>query len=150
MKYQTNNSNILNICKKIFIINTVVFSFLFLLTSCEPDDFNDDSSISPRDKFVGTWTCIESSQLTYNVNIRKSSYDSSIVNIYHFHYLGETEYAIGEVAGYTLTIPEQDMCEGSRRVKGNGIMTSNQQSITLNYTISDGIVIDTINATYSR
>lgn len=133
---------------KFFFRFSIIISALFLF-SCEPDTPDEEPEIS-RDKFIGIWTCVESSQLTYDVDIRKSPNDSDEIYLYHFHFLGEDDYARGEVAGYSLTLPQQTMCSGTRTISGNALMSSNKRSISFNYIVESDFSIDTINATYSK
>jgi hypothetical protein len=121
----------------------------FLVISCEPDDPDDDITAA-RTKFVGTWTCVEASQLTYTVVLSESLTNESEVLLANFHHLGQNEKATGSVAGYTITLPEQFMCNGDYKIKGSGIMTANQKSISFQYIVEAGATVDTINATYTK
>jgi hypothetical protein len=124
----------------------------FFITSCEPDD-PDNPDISERTKFVGYWTCVESSQLTYTVRVVESPDQANEVFLINFHNLDngtENEKAIGIVAGYSITVTEQLMCSGDYTVKGSGLMSSNKRSISFQYTSFTGGVTDTISATYTK
>lgn len=121
-----------------------------MVPSCVPDDDDDPDDLSPRDKFIGTWLCVEGSQMTYTVIISTSATNTSEVKLENFHHFGESESALGSVAGYAMTLPEQTICDGTWIVKGSGMMSSNQKDIVYQYTVSDGVATDTINATYTK
>lgn len=133
--------------KHIFLLALYFTSALFMV-SCEPDDPDDDPAA--RSKFVGNWTSVESSQLTYTVVISESASNDYEVLLANFHHLGVNEKAIGSIAGYTITIPEQFMCDGDYTVKGSGIMAANQKTISFQYVASGGATTDTIHATYTK
>lgn len=118
------------------------------MISCEPDDPDDDPAA--RSKFVGNWICVESSQLTYSVVISESASNDYEVFLANFHHLGVNEKAVGAIAGYTITIPEQLMCDGDYIVKGSGIMAANQKTISFQYVATGGATTDTIHATYTK
>jgi hypothetical protein len=130
-----------------YFMIAIMVSFL---TSCEPDEPNGDNNGPARDKFIGTWTCVESSNLTYTVKILASSSNESEVLLENFHHLGQNEHAIGSIAGYSITIPEQTMCDGEWDVKGSGLMTANQKTISFQYTVAGGPNLETVNATYTK
>jgi hypothetical protein len=135
----------------IFMVIAVTVSSFFI-TSCEPDD-PDITDYSERSKFLGYWTCVESSQLTYTVRVIESPDQQNEVFLINFHNLDngtENEKAIGIIAGYSVTITEQSMCSGDYTVKGNGLMSSNKQSISFQYTSLTGGITDTISATYTK
>ncbi len=142
MKQYTN-------CMRKFFLLFFGLCLAFFFTSCEPDDSDDDITAA-RDKFIGTWTCVEASQLTYTVAISGSTTNTSEVLLANFHHLGETEKATGAVAGYSITIPEQFLCNGDYKVKGSGLMGSTQKSIIFQYVVTSGLNVDTINATYTK
>jgi hypothetical protein len=136
------------------IFAKILFPFLavffsVLIWSCEPDDPDDDTT-DARLKFISSWTCVEESQLTYTVDITASPTNSSEVFLANFHHLGESEKAIGSIAGYAITIPEQPMCSGEWIVKGSGMMGANEKTISFQYTVAGGPTTDTINATYTK
>lgn len=134
--------------KFLFLIFSVLLSVL--IWSCEPDDPDDPDTTDAREKFTGTWTCVEQSQLTYSVDISLSTTNTAEVYLSNFHHLGESEKALGSVTGFAITIPEQPMCSGEWIIKGSGMMGANEKTISFQYTVAGGPTTDTINATYTK
>ncbi len=134
--------------KLLFLIFSILLSAL--IWSCEPDDPDDPDTTDAREKFTGTWTCVEQSQLTYSVVISLSTTNTTEVYLSNFHHFGESEKAIGSVAGFAITLPEQPMCSGEWIIKGSGMMGANEKTIAFQYTVAGGPTIDTINATYTK
>lgn len=124
--------------------------FLFI-TSCNPDDQNDEPNVDDRNKFVGNWTCVEQeTQLTYTVTISKSVTNQNQIFLKNFHHFGDNESATGIVSGYSITLPEQWLCNNEWFVKGSALMGSNQNTITFNYIVKGGVINDTIKAIYTK
>jgi len=134
---------------RIFGLMFFAASFSFILFSCEPDN-PDNPDANARQKFIGTYTCVEQSQLSYTVVISASETNASEVNLENFHHLGINEKAKGAIAGYSVTVPEQPLCSGDYIVKGSGLMSASEKSISFQYTVSSGVTTDTINATYTK
>ncbi|MCK4676864.1 MAG: hypothetical protein KAT48_01915 [Bacteroidales bacterium] len=112
---------------RIFVVS------LFILTgfaSCEITDENDYPDSDFRDSFLGTWKCTESEarsyQFVYQVNIRKDASNSSRVLLDNFGFIGFDEKPpYGVVAGSTITIPQQQVCDdNSITVSGFGIQVN--------------------------
>lgn len=87
---------------------------LIALSSCEPDDVNPFNG-DDRDKFVGTWSCSETSEtgdhISYTVKIGKLQ-NSFEVWIEGFAAIGFGDTAMGIIAGGNITIPSQSPCQG--------------------------------------
>lgn len=123
------------------------FLMVVLFWSCNPDPPDEED---PRDKFVGTWLCQETSDLSYTVNITKDPNNEKRILFYNFHHLGFNEYAFGEVNNNTVIVPFQLVCQGTMNVQGSGGMSNNNSVITLNYIFDDGANKDTVNAVYTK
>jgi len=136
------------LAKTVFLILTILFSSL--IWSCEPDEDDNNNTTNTRSKFVSAWRCVEESQLTYTVEITESTTNTSEVYLGNFHHLGESERALGSIAGYAITIPEQPMCSGEWIVKGSGMMGANAKTISFQYIVTGGPTSDTINAIYDK
>jgi len=132
------------------IIFVLLFGMVLLFNSCEPDDTNPDGIEDARLKFTGTWMCTEQSQLSYPVTIAYNPQNTSEVFIKNFNFFGNNEHVIASIAGFSMNIPQQDACSGTYVVKGSGLMTSNKKDIVLQYTVTDGANMDTINANYTK
>jgi len=127
-----------------------ILPLVFCMYSCEPDDPDDIPTEDARTKFVGSWLCVEASQMSYTVNIKKSQANESQILLENFHHFGADESVYAIVAGFSLDIPQQLACDGTWEVKGSALMSSNEKNITFNYTASDFSNIDTISANYSK
>jgi hypothetical protein len=117
--------------------------FLFVLgslyvVSCSPDSKDDaltPTSSDERDKFVGTWLCNETSQITnssYTISISKSTTNSSEIIINKFYNL--VAQARASVSSNSISIPYQNLSSigfGS----GNGKLSSNGINLNLNYIV---------------
>jgi len=134
---------------KIIGLILLVF-FISILNSC----FEDDDIVTPtddREEFLGFWDVDETCHRTpYQVEIIKDPSNSSQVLIKNFWLIGSEEkppYAI--VAGSTITIPSQGMCDdGSNIVHGSGSLK--KKKIEWNYTVNDGADLYTCTAVYER
>ena len=114
------------------------------LASCTPDDGLD---LDSRDKYVGSWTCFDSSaqgNFTYSSIIsRKGDFDT--VTISNFYYAGSDKSVYAIVDGNSIDIPNQ-LYDGSYFVSGSG--TFSNDKIKINYIARDGTVDDNGVAVY--
>ncbi len=132
-----------------FTILTTLFFGILLIPSCTEDD--NANPADDRDQFIGYWDVNETcNRDSYSVQIIADPSNSSQVLIKNFWLIGNNEkppYAI--VAGSTITIPKQDMCNNcSNEVQGSGKLNKNK--ITWNYTVNDGADLYTCTATYEK
>ncbi len=123
----------------------VVFTLMFTVSCTEdtdPLDFTDD-----RDNFLGTWNVSEScAKDTYTVTIVKDPGNSAqviIQNFWHITNCSNPPYAI--IAGTTLNIPTQNICNDAFEVNGSGKLDKGK--ITMNYTVNDGADLFNCSAT---
>lgn len=154
--YITIQNYIINRMKKSFKIFLIFLTTcVFAVTSCVPDEDDDENSpyVDPRSKFTGSWNCVENSkqfgQQTYNVSISLNTNNSTeilIANIYHFGF-DEKAYAI--TSNNSATIPLQPICNNTNNIKGNGMLSGNNQ-INWTYYVDDGADIDTCTAVYTK
>jgi hypothetical protein len=133
---------------------TIRYSLIFatvisLFFSCNPDDNNTDPTADPRDKFVGSWLCNETSTQngpsSYNVSITLNSANST--QIYMNTFYGSLKI-YGVVANLNVTVPSQTV--SGFTVHGSGTMVNNNTKINWNYWADDGADIDTCTAVYSK
>lgn len=125
---------------------------------CQKDDNaptpSEEASTSsdPRAKFVGSWSCNETSQVfgnsTYQVDINKHSTISTRIVVDNFYNLGFTaSHGQVEVNGNNLTIIQQNI--SGYDIVGDGTWDNNT-TISLNYITNDGSGNDTITAIYTK
>jgi len=137
-----------------FIKSRVIFVlFIFsvvVLSSCLPEDPSDPDPARARDKFLGTWLCTEENKLSYLVAIVESPDNVNNVLLMNFHHFGQSESVIGEISGSAISLPQQAACQNTWFVNGSGLMSANRNSITFQYSVSDGANSRTVNATYTK
>jgi len=127
---------------------TVLFFSSLLLVSCVADETDD--LVDARDQFLGNWNVSEScSKDAYSVSITKDPSNSSQVLIQNFWNTGNcSNYPYAIVAGNSLFIPKQDICDNAFEVDGNGSMS--KETITWDYSVNDGADLFNCVATYTR
>jgi hypothetical protein len=137
--------------KKIILNTVVVISLFGFFYACTPDKPPQPTG-DPRDKFVGNWSCNESSHLygshTFYVSITLDPSNSSQILMANFYQLGSGQKAYGIVANNYVNIPSQTVSGCS--VRGSGNMNSSGNQISWNYYINDGADIDTCTAVYNK
>ncbi len=110
------------------------------LASCTADKKDDPASPSPttddRDKFVGSWMCNETSQLSgstsYPIGISKSTTNSSEIIINRFYDILSQDVR-ASVSGNAITIPYQQLgTVGFAR--GTGTLSTSGTNLSLAYT----------------
>lgn len=122
---------------------------LSLLTfiSCQKDETTDPSS-----DIYDTWNCNENSTTfgtqNYHVDISKDPSSSDKVVIDNFFNLGLGKSIKATLAGQTLTINNENL--DGNTFNGTGTVSSNNNSITWQYTFDDGNGPENVNATYTR
>ncbi|MCF8369556.1 MAG: hypothetical protein K9G76_10975 [Bacteroidales bacterium] len=130
----------------IFFLGLIIIPFFFSCTD-EGDlaDLTDD-----REQFIGTWNVQEScSKDAYTVQITKDPSNSAQVIISNFWHITNCEnppYAI--IAGNSIYLPSQYICNGTFDVKGDGDL--NKQVISWSYTVNDGADLYSCTAEYTR
>ena len=137
---------------KQFRLLAAAFSFLLLITSCAPEEGDDD--LIPSDsgeEFVGTWKSAETSQefgsSNYEGEISKSSTANQIL-IHNFYNLGAGYTAKANISGNNLDIPNQVV--NNKTFSGSGSIV-NENRLNLNFTADDGGgVVDVVSVGMSR
>jgi hypothetical protein len=141
-----------SIMKKIFRTSIIAAIFASFLFACNPNDPSTPDNTDPRDKFVGSWLCNESSHLngasSFTVTISNNPSNSSQILIANFYQLGTSQKVYGVVAGSNVSIPSQTL--SSVTIKGDGSIASNNTKINWNYIADDGADKDTCTAVYSK
>ena len=115
-----------------------------LFTACAPD--NSTTSSDDRDKFAGSWTCIDSGSVsgksTYGVTVEKAGGDT--IHIKNFYALGNSTYANALVSGNSVVIFSQT--DDLVVISGSGTFSNNKFSIS--YTAKLGSSNDNGEAKY--
>jgi hypothetical protein len=124
-------------------VSYFIFLTILIINSCEPLDNPDD----PRDNFTGTWSASENTGSHYEVEISKSSADTSKIFIDNFNNSAGSR-VFAKVSSRNITIPSQDM-DGST-IWGDGSITSNYKTINLTYSVKTGSKTETITAKYVK
>ncbi len=125
------------------------------LAAC--DELNDLLSDDPRDAFVGDWSVKEENTLKstdyYNVTIRKSETDTSLVIIENFYQLSYSAEIEAKVTGSNITIASQTLTAAGSdfKIQGYGSMPFNGKTIGWSYTVDhlNGF-IDQVTATFTK
>lgn len=129
------------------------FILCLYIASCAPDKKDDPlqpTNTDDRDKYVGTWTCNENSQIagqtSYNITIAKSTSNSGEIIINNFYQLNTSARAT--VNGNSFTIPYQQL--GSVGfASGSGNLTGSS-SINMTYYTDVASTKDTCTANCSK
>ncbi len=113
---------------------------LISFTSCEDDDL-DGLFGDPVEKFLGDWKCFETGDLQgpfgpYDVKIVRNPGNSTEVLIKNFNYQGMNESARAIIAGNTINIPRQRICDETIEIQGSGSFKDGE--INLTYKTNDG------------
>jgi len=129
-------------------------AILFVFAGCEESVFDSND---PRDDFTGTWSVNESyskksTHEVYNVEIEKSSSDSTKLYLINFFNTGALNDAVATVTGNVITlVSNQDIGGGFILVSGSGTLSSNKKTINWTYQVDEGSGIPyNVNAEYSR
>jgi len=122
--------------------------FAFCLFACTADDIVDPADA--RDPFLGNWNVSEScTKDAYSVSIVKDPSNSSQVLIQNFYNTGTcSDPPYGIVAGSSLVLPTQSICDDAFEVDGNA--TLSKEIISIDYSVNDGADLFNCTATYSK
>lgn len=136
--------------KKIFGLLLLVSMVSF--TSCEDENL-DDIFGDPMEKFLGDWKCTETGDLTgdfgpFNVKIVRNPDNSSEVLIQNFNYQGMDESARAIIAGNSITLPRQTICDDTIEIQGSGSYSNDE--FTIAYKTNDGADEENIAAKFYK
>lgn len=137
------------------ISKLLFYTFLISLlsfTACIDDDV-DDIFGDPIEKYLGTWRCEEQGSISgggwnYEVRIIRNPSNTSEILIENFNLQGFNEKARALVTSNTMTIPQQNICDNTLEIKGNGSYSNNQ--ISLSYTTNDGATLETFTGRFYK
>ena len=135
--------------------NTAIFALLLFLASYASNDSETVTPTDDRDKYIGTWSCAETSSKsggsTFDVTIRKDVNENSQLFIDNFYLLGSTHAALVKKSGNSLSLPTQSI--SGNTVQGSGSIVSDTKW-NLSYTVNDGSggssAIDNCTATLTK
>ena len=124
----------------------------YSLASCAKSDTPDPDPEVQRQKFVGTWNCQENSSISgtvipYSVIIKSSAASSVEVLIENLYRLGTQNQVIATINGSNISFTNQLV--GPHTLNGSGLLTGSS-TISLDYTVFDGVRIDTLSASLAK
>lgn len=119
-------------------IYAVILVIGIIFASCKPDKKDDpiNPTTDSRDKYIGTWLCHETSQISgntsYPINISKSTVNSSEIMISRFYDIPSQEVR-ASVSDNSIVIPYQQLGTVGF-AKGSGTLSSSGTNLSLAYT----------------
>ena len=131
----------MNTSKKILLF--IVIACTAMITGCEKTEDDSDISTAARDKFLGVWAGQSSgSQGTRNFNTTITASNSAPDQILmeDFDLSGAGTYVRAVISGSSLTIITTSI--SGETYDGTGTLSSNGQTLTINFTVDDGQTID--------
>ena len=137
LMYRIKKHKMKNNFQKIHLV--ISLALVFLLASCSPNDSDTPTPTDGRDKYIGTWSCAETSSQngasTFDVTLRKNVNDENQILIDNFYLLGTSHSATVNKSGNSLTLSTQSI--SGNTVQGSGSISSDTK-INLTYTVNDG------------
>ena len=132
--------------KRIIIFFLLAFPVFF--TSCTVSDSDEDQiEKDVASLYIGTWNVYEpDKKLNYKVTIDRYENSYTEIVLHNFADLGGS--VIGSCTETTFTISSQDIGE-NYSVEGVGHYV-NKDKLTVNYSLSDGIDLETHEATFTK
>lgn len=144
----------MKLSKAILLLSLVIS---LLLVSCQKDETPSTnptgSTTDVRERYTGTWTASESSQIygqtTYQVNIKKAPNDNNQVIIENFYNLGFTNAVYGIMSNNNTAIQINQQSVSGQAISGNlTIYTTNDIRGTFN--ANDGSGTDNVSVNFTR
>ncbi len=125
---------------------------LISLSSCTDEDL-DDLFGDPVEKFLGTWRCEEEGSISgggwnYQVIITRNPDNSAEILIQNFNLQGNSEQARALITGSTMTIPRQNICDGTIEIQGSG--TYSNEEISFSYTTNDDATLESFTGRFYK
>jgi outer membrane lipoprotein-sorting protein len=130
------------------IIAVMTIGATVFLSSCAKDDSSPSGMSDARDKYTGSWTCNETSQVhgnsTYTITISKDVTSANQVIAKNFYGLGTSTNTVIVIDGNNMTIQTQSVTGNT--LSGTG--TYNNNTLAFNFSADDGQTVDhvTVNA----
>jgi len=147
----------MNILKSINLFRYLKISFLIAIisfaASCTKTE-DEDAIIDDREKFIGTWNCNETSAIflnTPNITVKISYHtNSSQVYLNNFYQTGYDINIYAIIAGNSITIPKQLICEDKYIESGNGTLNNKEINIAYKIKIVNTNQIDNCTAIFTK
>ena len=121
-----------------------------LLLSCNEGDVGNDGP-DARDEIVRRWRCTEDvasgDPPVYDVDIFKTSASTTQVTLDNFGNFGVGLTITATMNNLVLTIDEGQTI-ADYQISGTGTIASNYKTVDWSFTISDGVVEETVTATF--
>jgi hypothetical protein len=133
--------------KKLSFLVLLLIPFIFV--SCLPDEDTpgDGEETDYAAKFLGTWHVYEADKrLNYDVTIERYSNSETEIVLKNFADLGTVK---GDCYEESVLIDDQQIDENYSIQDASGHYV-NSKKLTFQYTLSDGIDLETRTATFSR
>jgi len=130
------------------IISFVAIGATVFLASCAKDEDDPTGTGDARDKYTGSWTCNENSQVfgtsTYTITITKDVTSANQIIAKNFYHLGTNTNTVIVVDGNNMTI--QNQLVSTFTLSGTGNYSNG--NLTFNFSANDGQQPDqvTVNA----
>lgn len=140
---------------KYISILMLIFSVTFI--SCQKDETPTTnptgSTTDVRERYTGTWTASESSQIygqtTYQVNIKKAPNDNNQVIIENFYNLGFTNAVYGILSNNNTSLTINQQSVSGQAISGSlTIYSTNDIRGTFN--ANDGSGVDNVSVNFTR
>jgi hypothetical protein len=138
-------------------IGIIAFVLSVTFISCQKDETptnNPTGTVTDvRDRYTGTWTASESSQIygqtNYQVNIKKAPNDKNQVIIENFYNLGFTNSVYGVLSNNNTAIVINQQSVSGQTISGNlTIYATNDIRGTFN--ANDGSGVDNVSVNFTR
>jgi len=127
----------------------LLVSSLVFVTGCAPEE-TIEPDVDPREKFLGAWKVSENIQggntTSYASNVVIDPTNTSRIRIGNIFNLGPASEAFANVAGNSLSL--ESAAISGFTISGTGAFSSG--FFILDYTSTDGDLLFTVKATYTR
>jgi hypothetical protein len=152
-----NKKNYLNMKTSVKNLSIIAFFLTVTFISCQKDETpsnNPTGAVTDvRDRYTGTWTASESSQIygqtNYQVNIKKAPNDNNQVIIENFYNLGFTNAVYGVLSNNNTAIIINQQSVSGHSISGNlTIYATNDIRGTFN--ANDGSGVDNVSVNFTR
>lgn len=127
--------------------SVILIGATLFLASCAKDD-DTEATGDDRDKYTGTWTFNETSQVfgtsTYTVTVTKDNTSANQIIAKNFYHLGSNTNTFVVVDGNNMTI--QSQLVSGNTLSGTGSYSNS--NLTFSFSADDGQTVDqvTVNA----